>query len=199
MAYGQETMLIVAAAFAARRSPPDPNSVRALVSLSLRCVILVRYLLDIEFTSPNSPPMPLPRTPSRPFRSSFLQYPNVCANIVGAMIELSQQQQAVILRMEPGTWYRTADLARGGLDSATTSRILCQLTEPGLVERELAQGGRLRYEYRLTGLGLRRRAQVKAPLRSLRPPRLEERLADWRRLGREVGRWLKEKLREFIP
>lgn len=114
------------------------------------------------------------------------------------MTELSQQQ-AVILRMEPGTWYRTADLARGGLDSTTTSRILRQLTELGLVEREPAQGGQRSYEYRLTSLGLKWQAQEKAPLRSLRPPRLEERLADWQRLGHEVGRWLKDWLKEFIP
>ncbi len=115
------------------------------------------------------------------------------------MIELSAQQLAVILMMEPGAWYMASDLARDGLNSPVTSRLLRQLTELGLVERELAHVGQRRYEYRITSLGLKRSAQEKAPLCSLRPPQLEERLTDWRRLGREMGRWLKEWLREFIP
>lgn len=104
-------------------------------------------------------------------------------------------------RMVPGIWHKASELVGDGNTYARVARTLSQLVEAGLVERELIAGSARRYEYRLTSVGLRRRgaAVAASPAHGLRPSWVEERLADWKRLGREVSRWLKQWLREFIP
>ncbi len=56
------------------------------------------------------------------------------------MSELTEQQIAVIGRMEPGTWHKAGELVGHGNAYARVARTLSQLVEAGLVERELIVG-----------------------------------------------------------